>query len=135
MGSGDIRPMPDRYDTQLHANDRAGQSGGPDHETTRTAFDAKDLHAHLLDLPDDLLKQIPVLETGTRLKEGATYLDLAHPENGEFRGMNDMIAGPNHWYVAKNMVEDYELWNRLRGETNPERLGRFTTAEEKNKAA
>jgi hypothetical protein len=131
----DNRPDVDQYERQLHASDRAGESGGPDHETTRTAYDVKDLHRQLHNLDDNLLKQIPVLETGTRLKEGGVYLDLAHPERGEFRGMSDMIAGAESCLVAKNMVEDYELWNLLRGERDPERLGRFTSEEEKRRAA
>jgi hypothetical protein len=135
MQNRDNPPEVDQYENQLHANDRAGESGGPDHENTRTAYDVKGLHQQLNTLTDDLLRQIPVLDSGTRLKEGAVYLDLAHPEKGEFRGMNDMIAGADSCLVAKNMVEDYELWNLLRGERNPERLGRFTSEEEKKRAA
>ena len=135
MQNRDNSPELDKYENQLHANDRAGESGGPDHETTRTAYDLKGLHRQLHDLDDNLLKQIPVLDTGTRLKEGSVYLDLAHPEKGEFRGMSDMIAGQESCLVAKNMVEDYELWNLLRGERNPERLGRFTSEEAKRQAA
>jgi len=33
-----------------------------------------------------------------------------------------MEAGPNNWYVAKSET-DYQLWNRLIGITNAERLG------------
>ena len=32
-----------------------------------------------------------------------------------------MVATPEHWYVPKDAV-DYELWNRLVGVSNPERL-------------
>jgi hypothetical protein len=135
MARDDIRPRPDEYDEQLGQNDRAGQQGGPDHAASRTAYDMKALHRRLDAIPDNLLKQIPVLDKGTRLKEGAAYLDLAHPEQGEFRGMNDMIVEPRSCVVAKNMVEDYELWNLPRGERNAERLGRFTSVEEKSQAA
>jgi hypothetical protein len=33
-----------------------------------------------------------------------------------------MVAGPDNWYVPKDRV-DYELWNRLIGVANRERLG------------
>ena len=32
------------------------------------------------------------------------------------------LAGPANWYVPKTEV-DYQLWNRLIGVHNPERLG------------
>lgn len=43
----------------------------------RTAFDVKDVHRNLRGLPDDMLKQIPVLPEGTHLITGATYMDLS----------------------------------------------------------
>jgi hypothetical protein len=90
----------------------------------RSAYDLKEAHALLHNLPDDVLKQIPVLATRTQLNEGALYVDLAHPEWGEIKGMNNMEAGPDNCYVAKADL-DYELWNYLSGKTDTYRLGRF----------
>jgi len=116
----------DLYLEDLHVNDRQGQNRGPEHYLTRSAFDIKEVHERLQDLPDDVLKQLPVLESGERLEEGATYFDLLHPERGEFTGMNNMIAGPDQALVNKSDV-DFELWNWLTGVDNPYRLGRFSS--------
>jgi hypothetical protein len=105
-----------------------GENRGPEHYARRTAYDLKALHKGLRELPDDTLKQIPVVDSGQRLELGAAYFDLAHPERGEFRGMNDQEAGPDECLVPKSGV-DFELWNRLTGIQNPDRLGRFTTEE------
>jgi hypothetical protein len=71
---------------------------------------------------DDELKPIPIVPPGTRLEQGATYVDLQDPRLDEFTATGDMAAGPNNWYVPKSDV-DYQLWNRLIGVVNPERLG------------
>src|SRR2546423_1802060 len=110
-------------EADLDSRDHAGENR-PRDLSTRTAYDMKDVHDYLRDLPDSALKQIPILETGAQLDEGATYLDLAKPEAGEFTGMNNIIAGPDEHLVDKSTV-DYELWNRLIGVEDPYRLGRF----------
>lgn len=108
----------------LNPHNRAGESDMPDPPASRSAYDLKDLHDLLQDIPDDELKQIPVLDTGARLQEGATYLDLRKPSQGEITGMNNMMAEPENAYVAKSDV-DHELWNLLTGIRDPGRLGRF----------
>ena len=120
------------YEEDLRPNNRAGENRGGERYDTFTAFDMKDLHERLRELPDDVLRQIPVLDVGARLEEGATYFDIIHPERGEFTGMNDQEAGPDECLVNKSDV-DFELWNKLIGVTHPERLGRF--AENKDQAA
>src|SRR5579885_2566978 len=97
-----------RNDLNLH--DRGGHSSGPGPEPTRSAYDLKEAHDRLREMPDDVLKQIPILEPGIQLNEGAVYFDLRHPERGEFKGMNNMEADADNWYIAKDDV-DYELWN------------------------
>ena len=59
---------------------------------------------------------------GSRLEQGATYIDLAQDEPKEFTALGNMEAGPQNCYVLKSAV-DYSLWNRLIGVENPERLG------------
>jgi len=97
-------------------NEESRPGAGP-----RTAYDLKEAHRMLEGITDDGLKQIPVLWPGTRLDQGATYIDLREPRRREFTATADMIAGEDHWYVPKHDV-DYELWNRLIGIANPERL-------------
>ena len=116
------------YERDLRPQNRMGENRGPEHYARRTAYDLKEIHRSLQDLPDDTLKQIPVVDSGQRLELGAVYFDLAHPERGEFRGMNDQEAGPDECLVPKSDV-DYELWNRLTGIQNPDQLGRFSTEE------
>lgn len=128
-----IEAKDEAYRFDLNPNDHAGEGRG-DPQPDRTGFDIKELVRQYKDLPDDLLKQIPVLDTGTRLEEGATYFDLKHPDRGIFTGMNNMEAGPDNWYMPKNQV-DYELWNRLTGETDAARLGRLTTDYDLNRPA
>ncbi|HEX8694521.1 MAG TPA: hypothetical protein VF746_19010 [Longimicrobium sp.] len=115
---------PPEYQRDLSPDHMAGQNvGNPsgDREVgLRTAFDVKSVHRSLSGLPDDELKQVPILEEGTRLQQGATYLDLAHPERGELTATGDMAAGPENVYVAKDRVP-YQTWNRLRGVDDPRR--------------
>src|SRR5437773_2941661 len=90
-------------------------------QSSRTVYDLKDAHRMLEGFTDDALKQIPVLWPGTRLEQGAVYIDVRDPHRREFKAMGDMVADSDHWYVAKHAV-DYELWNRLIGIDNPDRL-------------
>jgi len=117
---------PESWRSDLNPDAMAGQNvgvAGPHPETdARTAYDLKDLHRRLRDFSDDTLKSILVLPPGSRLEQGATYVDLHDPDCREFTAMGSMEAGRDNWYVPKDQV-DYQLWNRLIGVTNPERLG------------
>jgi hypothetical protein len=114
------------YEDDLNPNYEQGENQGREDDTI-SAYDLKELHRQL-DLEDDELKLIPVLAEGTQLKQGAVYLDLHHPENGEFKPTGDMLAGPGQWIVPKKQV-DHELWNRLLGIRDPNRLGEFAAQE------
>jgi hypothetical protein len=94
----------------------------PEHTgQVRTAHDVKDVHRRLEGFSDDELKAIPILPAGTRLEQGAVYVDL-RSDRSEARATAEMIAGPDNAYAPKDSV-DYQLWNRLLGVTNPERTG------------
>ena len=82
-------------------------------------------------ITNDGLKSITVLWPGTRLEQGATYIDLHDPQRREFTATADMEAGRDNWYVAKHDV-DYELWNRLIGIKNPERLYEAPAVEDRH---
>ena len=117
---------PDEYQADLNPNLMAGQNTGSvgDHpeKDAQTAYDVKDVHRRMRGFSDDELKQIPVVPTGSRLEQGATYLDLLNPGQGEITAQGNMEAGSNTCYVPKSEV-DYQLWNRLRGVEDPERVG------------
>lgn len=117
----------DQYDRDLDPDGMAGRNvagQGPDpvHDgNTRTAFDVKAVHSRFNDLNDDELRAIPILPEGTRLQQGATYVDLLG-DRREITATGDMSTGRGNAYAPKDSV-DYQLWNRLIGVTNPERTG------------
>ena len=88
----------------------------------RAAYDVKAVHRHLTDYADDDLKRIPIVPPGNRLAQGSTYINLAERQPREISATAEMSAGEDGLYVAKSDV-DYQLWNRLIGVRNPERLG------------
>lgn len=121
--TGNQHPQEFRQDLNPHA--MAGQNlgvAGPQ-ATSRgpTAHEVKAMHRQFSDFSDDELKRIRILPFGTRLEQGATYFDMKHPSRGEFTARGDMEVGPDAWCVAKSET-DYQLWNRLIGVTNSERL-------------
>lgn len=109
------------YQEGNQAPKSVGLSGDhPEKGNVATAHDLKDLNRQLGDLDDSDLKSIPVMPEGSRLEQGATYIDL-RGDCTEFTAMGNESAGPGNAYVAKTEVE-YPLWNRLIGVQNPERL-------------
>ncbi|MBI3968215.1 MAG: hypothetical protein HY329_21470 [Chloroflexi bacterium] len=117
---------PDEYrrDLNPHATEghNYGTIGTGPIKDARTAYEVKDVHRRLQQFSDAELKQIPVLSSGTRLEQGAVYVDLKDTSCKEIKALGNMEAGPDNWYVPKSEV-DYQLWNRLIGVENPERRG------------
>lgn len=97
------------------------QGPHPEKSSARTAYDVKGAHDRLQAIEDDDLQKIPIMPSGSRLEQGATYIDLRLPDPSEFTATGDMVAGGDNWYVPKSEVP-YWLWNRLIGVSNPERL-------------
>jgi hypothetical protein len=122
--AGEQHPEEWRRDLNPDANAgiNYGQTGDDEVQQSRTAADIKELYDALPDFSKDELKQILILPAGTRLQQGATYIDLRTPDRREFTATGDMEAGPGNWMVPKSEV-DYQTWNRLIGVTNPERTG------------
>jgi hypothetical protein len=114
---------PDEWDRDLNPDRMAGQNvgaqGSDAERGIRTAYDVKPLHRALSGWEDDDLKRIPVLPEGTRLQQGATYMNLRDRE--EFTATGDMSAGPSDAIVPKDEVP-FPSWNRLRGIDDPQRL-------------
>jgi hypothetical protein len=111
------------YSEDLNPDYLAGEDHGEGIalEVGLTAHDVKELRGKLADLTDDELKNIPIVPVGSRLEQGAKYLDLAHLEQDEFEATAGMVAGADHYYVAKKAT-GYLLWNRLNQVSNPARL-------------
>jgi hypothetical protein len=120
---GSQHPEPWRED--LNPAPYAGQNSGPAsqavYDSALSAYDVKAVHDRLRDFSDAELKQIPILRTGTRLEQGAVYVDLQDPRRCPFTARGDMQAEEGSWLVPKSMV-DSVLWYRLIGVTNPEQL-------------
>ena len=106
----------------LNPNRMAGQNvgtqGGDREVPVATAFDVKDVHRTLDGFTDDDLKQIPILAEGTRLEQGAVYIDVARGGD-EIKATGGMVAERGQCLVPKDRTP-YELWNRLRGVERPE---------------
>jgi hypothetical protein len=105
----------------MHAGENHGDRGPHAEQNAPSASDLKEVRNHFNGWQEDDLKQITILPTGSRLEQGAVYVDLHAPERGEFKAMGNETAHEGTHYVPKN-VTPYPLWNRLIGVTNPERL-------------
>jgi hypothetical protein len=91
----------------------SGQPGGHADES-HAASAEKALHEKL-GLDRDELDRIPIIETGTALKQGGTNVDLNDPERQPFTAIGGHTAGPEQRVVAKRDA-DHEIWNRLVGQ-------------------
>ena len=111
---------PDEWNRDLNPGRMAGQNIGQPpagrEAAARTAYDLKDVHRTLRDFSDTDLKQIPVLEPGTRLRQGATYLALER--GGQFTATGEMTVKNEETVIPKDRVP-YEIWNKLIGEEKP----------------
>ncbi len=113
-----LRDLEADVDEDLTANNLAGMNHGmegqhPEWEG-RSGASLKELHTHLADLTNDELKELTILPEGSRLKQGAKYLDLEHLDQGEFVATAAMSVEPGQRLVAKHDT-DYLLWDRLSG--------------------
>jgi len=116
---------PPEYQADMNPDAAAGINYGtvghhPEKGPRRMAHDVKEAHRLLDGFTDDLLKQIPILPEGSRLEQDATYMDLA--DRKEFKATSGMEVAHGRLIVPKTDV-DYQLWNRLRGVTDPARTG------------
>jgi hypothetical protein len=119
------RAVADEFDQDLHPNPMAGQNisaeGEHPEQFGRTAKDVKQLHARYREWSDADLAQVPILPDGSRLEQGATYMDLAG-DAAEFTATGDISVQPGQCVVAKTAVP-YQVWNRLLGIQNVARTG------------
>ena len=117
-------PPPDEFADDLAPVDRPDETGGHVDESTPAADD-RQLTGKLDALSADEIARLAVLEPGTRLDQGATYLDLNDIGRGPFKALGGHEARAHNRYVAKRDT-DYELWNRLVGDDAEPRVERPT---------
>jgi hypothetical protein len=100
-----------------------GNQGPHPEKSAATAYDVKEIHNRLNAINDEDLKRVPIMPPGSRLEQGATYIDLREQQPREFTATGDMTAAENNWYAPKASVP-YWIWNILTGVENQERLDR-----------
>jgi hypothetical protein len=113
---------PTQWQEDLNPGHLAGQNIGPPADdigsAQMTAFHLRKRGQELRGLHDEELKQVPLVPTGTRLQQGATYVNLAEDAWQEFTATAQITALPDDAYAPKDRVP-YEIWNRLIGEPKP----------------
>jgi hypothetical protein len=113
---------PEQWQRDLNPGHLAGQNIGPPADELSsphmTAFHLRKRGHAVGGLDDEELKQVPVVPKGSRLQQGATYVNLASDLYQEFTATAEIIASSGDAYVPKDRVP-YEIWNRLIGEPKP----------------
>ena len=123
-------PEPEGEDFSADIAPAAPDDGAGGHaDESRAASVDKQLHERLDDLDGTELAQVAVLETGTRLHQGGTYVDLNDRGRQPFTALGGQQAGPEHRYVAKRDT-DHELWSRLVGQGREIEVERPAEAQE-----
>jgi hypothetical protein len=117
-----VQKHPDEWQHDLNPTHLAGQNIGPmSQEPTSphlTAFHLRKRGQELGELDDEDLKQVPLLPEGTRLQQGATYVNLSERSPREFTATANITARAGDAFAPKDRVP-YEVWNRLIGEPKP----------------
>ncbi len=112
----EVRKHPDAYQRDLNPDWMAGQNLRERAEDVeprvRNASEIKEISRFLQDFDVDELREIPILPTGARLEQGATYVNLRDPAREPFTATAEMAARDEEWLVPKNEVP-YPYWNRL----------------------
>jgi hypothetical protein len=101
----------------LNPSHMAGQNIGDKTDVREGGPRVANLRELALDLMNEGLskedlRQIPVVDTGVRLEQGATYVDLKNPRRIPFTASGTDIAEAHMVLVPKAEVP-YPLWNRL----------------------
>jgi len=95
--TGSQHPQEWRDDLNPHAmaGQNLGAVGPQAAQHALTTYELNAVHRQFSHFSDGELKRIRVLPAGTRLEQGATYLDLKDPTRGEFTARGDMESGPD----------------------------------------
>ena len=88
-------------------------------DQVEAASDRKDVVELLPQFNQGDLSRLEILETGTPLEQGGTYLDLKDLKRGPFKAIGGQEVESSERIVAKKTT-DYELWNRLTTDREPE---------------
>jgi hypothetical protein len=94
-------------------------------EASSPAAEDKALRQAMPELSSELVSRLSVVNAGTQLEQGGTYLDLNDRERGPFKALGGQSANQGNRYVAKKDT-DYELWNELVGDQREPQIARPT---------
>jgi hypothetical protein len=109
-----------------------GASSKRNDSVARTAADIDVLAGRLDGVTRDELSEIPIVPAGTKLKQGAVYLDMRIPSPVPFTAIADITATEMNYYTPKAEIP-YELWNRLVAALGPAPMGEGSKKEQENK--
>ena len=141
QGGGSTKPQeqekhPPEWREDLNPERMEGQNIGPsskrDDSGARTAADIDVLAGRLNEFTHDELSQIPVVPVGSKLKQGAVYLDMRIPASVPFAATGDIKATDTNYYAPKAEIP-YQLWNRLVAALGPAMMGEASKGDEDNK--
>lgn len=109
-----MQRIPDEFAGQAPAKPGIGQRfpGEVAGEPGLTAYDDERVRELLHDWSADDLQRLTLVPLGATLEQGVAYLDLLHPERGEFTALGGEIVEPDQRIIARHTTE-YELWRRL----------------------
>lgn len=89
-----------------------GASSAAGARSAATAANVQTLVDRFQSFDREELAAVPIVAAGTKLNQGAVYLDLRSPTSVPFTATGEMIAEEIHYYAPKAEVP-YEVWNRL----------------------
>jgi hypothetical protein len=78
----------------------------------RTAVDVRSEHRVLREMPESLLRDIPLLDEGVTLERLHEYLDLHDPARASFRAEGGEMVKPGQRVVARRSVP-VAAWDEL----------------------
>jgi len=79
----------------------------------RRAIDVRGEHRTLSEIPEALLREMPLLDEGTSLERRHEYLDLHDPARADFRAEGSEVVKPGQRVIARTDVS-VEAWEELR---------------------
>jgi hypothetical protein len=127
---------PAEWSDDLNPHRMEGQNIGASSKSSnllaRTAADLDVLAGRLDNFSRDELSQIPIVPVGTKLKQGAVYLDMRIPAPVPFTATADTAATELNYYTPKAEIP-YELWDRLVEALGPTSMGEGSKGTQENK--
>jgi hypothetical protein len=98
-----------RWEVLLSESEREARPPSP----RRHAIDVQADHRVLREMPERVLRDMPLLAEGTQLIRRHEYMDFHDPARADFRAEGNEVVKPGQRVVARAEVND-EAWLELR---------------------